>query len=139
MLEIPEAVAVQYLRKWGLGISGSASLPHLGYPSRSTLHTAMQFHGPGSRSNVTPPAPEIDPTVWLVEAIVAEIGKESHRKAAVLRGAFCGYGTWRERLAFAEGLLRGYSGIVKTRISRRTYFRLLAEGIADVGWFLSRA
>jgi hypothetical protein len=135
-MQIPEAVAVEYLRRWGQEIAHGGQSGGLGYPTRSTLHTAMVFHGPGSRSNVTPPAPEIDPAVWLTESIVCEIGKESPRKAAVLRAAFCWYGTWADRLARAVALVER-SGGDRIRLSRRTYFRLKDEAIGDVAWFLS--
>lgn len=134
MAEIPEAIAVEYLRRWGREIAGGGSSGGLGYPTRSTLHTAMVFHGPGSRSNVPPPAPEIDRSVWIVELIVCEIAKESLRKAAVLRAAFCGYGSWSERWSAAVALLERSGGHPK--MSRRTYFRLKEEGIRDVAWFL---
>lgn len=133
MPSIPEAVTTEYLQRWGREIAGGRP-SSLGYPTRSTLHTAMIFHGPGSRSNVPPPDPEIDPAVWLIECIVLQIAMESLRKAAVLRAAFCGYGTWRERLEAVQRFLER-SG-TSCRMSRRTYFRLREEGIRDVGTFL---
>ena len=136
MAEIPEALAIEYLRRWGREIAGGSS-GGLGYPTRSTLHTAMTFHGPGSRSNVPPPAPEIDRTAWLVEVIVCEIAKESLRKAAVLRAAFLGTGTWADRMSLATRFLERSGD--RCRMSRRTYFRLREEGIRDVAWFLSLA
>jgi hypothetical protein len=129
-----DAYVVDLLKRWGRFIGGPSG-PSLGYPSKSTIYTAMQFRGPGPRSNGKPSATDIDPEVWLVETIVSQMASADIVRATVLRAAFRGRGTWRDRMETATAFLERFRGMPE-RMSRSRYYALRDDGIREVRYQL---
>lgn len=129
-----DAYVVDVLKRWGRAIGGYAGT-HLGYPSKSTLHSAMTFHGPAPRANGPVRQADIEPELWLVEQIVSQIASYDLRMATVLRAAFCGWGTWGERMSAAERFLERSRTMQHVR-SRSQYYSIREDGIREVRYYL---
>ena len=129
-----DAYVMDLLKRWGREIGGFSGT-NLGYPSQSTVYTAMRFAGRAPRSNVTPPMNDIDPEIWLVETIVGQIATYDLRMATVLRAAFWRWGTWAERMEAAQRVLERSRAMRKVR-SRSQYYAIRDEGIREVRYYL---
>ena len=129
-----DAYVVDLLKRWGRSIGG----PHgsnLGYPSQSTVYTAMRFAGRSPKSNVPARMNDIDPEIWLVEQIVSQIASYDLRMATVLRAAFLHWGSWSDRMCAAQRFLERSRATRGVR-SRSQYYGVRDEGIREVRFYL---
>lgn len=129
-----DAYVRDVLKRWGRAIGGRC-VGNLGYPTASTLHAAMQFHGPAPRSNGAIREDDIEPELWLVETIVGQIATYDLRMATVLRASFLGWGTWAERMSAAQRFLDRSMAVARIR-SRSQFYAVREEGIREVRIYL---
>lgn len=131
-----DAYVSDCLKRWGrefrLEHRSTAGVLWNCYPGRSTLYSAMVFHG---REPVgTGGIPEMDAIAWLVEMIVSQISTYDSRMALILRAAFCARGSWAERMQIANSVLSRSERFLCG--SRGIYYRTRDLGIDEVAWYL---